>query len=165
LIKKEISMTIQNAICDRWDAAGLDESIKDLWPGDVNGPEIMLTSSSDSRKWDGGPDNEQLPRARYCVMDQEVLELTAASRIIKTSFFIFLYSKKLSDLNGYADDVIVAFENSHLATEDPFSLDEGCVLHLDWVARQDNSRYGDVKFTELLLDVIYTMPRNYPATD
>ena len=69
----------------------------------------------------------------------------------------------MSDLNTFSELVITAFENSHLASTDPFSIDEGCVIHVDWIARQDNVRYGEVKFSELQFEYIYVRPRVRPS--
>jgi hypothetical protein len=150
-------------IVERWNATGLNISIKDLWPGCPKGPEDLVQPGASGLKGDGGPDNERLPRARYISLDHEMLEMTASSKVFKVPFFIFLYSKSMADLNTYSEAVIQAFENSHLASADPFSIDEGCVIHLDWVARQNNVMYGEVKFSELQFEYIYVRPRVMPS--
>lgn len=151
-------------ITTRWDNAGLN-SIKTLWPLSVSGPEVMLApgAGSSGLKGDGGPDNETLPRARYVELSHDQIGMTAASKIFKVVFFIFVYSKSISALNGYSDQIIAAFENSHRLTVNPFEIDEGCVTHLDWIARQDNVMYGEVKFTELQFEYVYSRPRVVPS--
>lgn len=156
-------MPLSQSIVTRWNDAGLNSSIKDLWPGNPNGPDEMLKAGATNMKADGGPANEVLPRARYSVMNAELVEMTAASKIYNQKFFIFLYSKQMSELNDFAELVMDAFENSQEATVDPFDLEEGCVVHLDWVERQDNVRYGEVKFTELLFDCTWVKPRHFPS--
>lgn len=156
-------MALNFTICERWDSQNLDSVISDLLPGDPEGPDHMLKPGSSNMKSDGGPANQLLPRARYAVMPAELVEMTAGSKVYSQKFFIFLYAKQLSTLNDYAELVITAFENSHIATTDPFSLEEGCVIHVDWADRQDNVRYGEVKFTELLFDVVYVRPRQFPS--
>lgn len=156
-------MSINKSITERWFDAGLDGSIAVLAPGDPEGPDHMLKPGSSSMKSDGGPSHQLLPRARYCVLPAELMEMTAGSKVYAQKFFVFLYAKQLSTLNDYAELVITAFENSHIATTDPFSLEEGCVIHLDWTDRQDNVRYADVKFVELLFEVVYVRPRQFPS--
>lgn len=155
-------MTIAKSICERWDFAGLD-SFKDIYEGCPEGPDHMLKAGGADLKSDGGPKNETLPRARYNVMDHELVATTGASKIYKSGFFIFLYSKSIAELNSTAEDVIEAFENSHKFTTSPFELDEGCVVNLEFAGRQDHTRYGEVLFTELLFEISYTRPRINPV--
>lgn len=156
-------MTLAKAICQRWSDAGLDDSYKQLWEGDPEGPDHMLKAGGADLKSDGGPKNESLPRARYNVMDHELVATTGASKIYKSGFFIFLYSKSITELNSTAEDVIEAFENSHKFTTNPFELDEGCIVNLEFSGRQDHTRYGEVLFTELLFEISYTRPRINPV--
>lgn len=156
-------MSLDNAIIDRWNSQNLDSLVKDLWPGSSIGPDEMLKPGSSNMKSDGGPADELLPRARYNTMPAELVEMTAGSKVYGQKFFIFVYAKNMSDLDTYSDLIINTFENAHIAPTDPFSMDEGCVIHLDWVERQDNVRYGEVKFTELLFEVIYVRPRVFPS--
>ena len=155
-------MTLAKSICERWDFAGLD-SFKNLYEGSTEGPEHMLKAGGSDLKSDGGPKNETLPRARYNVMDHDLVGMTASSKIYKAGFFIFLYSKDITELNTVAEDVVEAFENSHKFAANPFELDEGCITHLDWTGRQDHTRYGEVLFTELLFEIVYTRPRINPV--
>ncbi len=156
-------MSVSKAIKARWNDSSLDSLIKDIWPGSADGPELMVGANSANIKGDGGPNNESMPRARYNVMDSELVEMTASSKVYAQRFFIFLYSKNPADLTTWTDAVIDAFENSHFNTVNPFEMDEGCVIHLDWVAKQDNVSYGDVKFSELLFECVYVVPRVKPS--
>ncbi len=156
-------MPIGAAIKGRWADRNLDSTIKDIWPGHSDGPELMVGPESANIKGDGGPTKEGLPRARYNTLPSDLMEMTASSKVYAQKFFIFMYSKNPDDLATWTDLVIEAFENSHLASTDPFSIDEGCVIHLDWIAKQDNISYGDVKFSELLFECIYVIPRVMPS--
>ncbi len=157
-------MSVATAIKERWLARGLDSSIKDIWPGSEKGPEDLATSASNSKiEGDGGKTGETLPRARFVVMESEEMEKTASSKVFSQKFFIFMYARSMDDLNDWSELVKTAFENSHLASTDPFSLDEGCVIHLDWVGIQSHPRYGDVKFVEIVFDCIYVIPRIFPS--
>lgn len=157
-------MSVASAIVARWNAKSLDESIKEIWPGSEDGPEQLALSGSTSKvDGDGGPPKETLPRARFVVMDSEEMEKTASSKLFSQKFFIFMYAKSMDDLNDWCQLVKDAFENSHLSSTDPFSLDEGCVIHLDWVASQGHPRYGDVKFVEIVFECNYVIPRVFPS--
>jgi hypothetical protein len=156
-------MTMHRAIVDRWNNAGLDESINLLWLGSPEGPEHLIKAGGSDLKSDGGPKNEKLPRARYVVLDQMELYRTSASKIMKAPFFFFLYSKSPADLGTYTEDVISAFENSDKFSENPFEIDEGCIVNLDWVGTQQNTGYGEVLFSEIAFECIYTRPRIKPS--
>ena len=157
-------MSIASALVSRWNDRGLDSSIKAIWPGSEDGPEQLALSGSTSKvDGDGGPPKETLPRARFVVMESEEMEKTASSKVFSQKFFIFMYAKSMDDLNDWSQLVKNAFENSHLSSTDPFSLDEGCVIHLDWVGIQSHPRYGDVKFVEIVFDCIYVIPRIFPS--
>mgnify|MGYP003330279523 CR=1 FL=1 len=156
-------MTLQKAIVDRWNNAGLDESINSLWLGSSEGPEHLIKAGGADLKSDGGPKNEKLPRARYVVLDHELLGTTASNKILKAPFFFFIYAKSPTDLATYTESIITAFENSHKLTTDPFEVDEGCIVHLDWVGTQQNTGYGEVLFSEIAFECIYTRPRIKPS--
>ncbi len=157
-------MSVASALVERWNAKNLDSQIKEIHSGSEDGPEQLALSGSTSKvDGDGGPTKEPLPRARYVVMESEEMSKTASSKVFSQKFFIFMYAKSMDDLNDWSQLVKTAFENSHLSSSDPFSLDEGCVIHLDWIATQSHPRYGDVKFIELVFDCIYVIPRIFPS--
>lgn len=149
-------MSLAAAIKARWNATGLNTTIKDIWAG-AGGPDDQLKVD------DASPTKEALPRARFVQMDAVLIQETSSCKQYEQDFFIYVYSKTPSDLPTWRELIRQAFENSHLRTVAPFDIAEATVNQIELEEWLDSPRLNQVGFSECLFTVGFTILKVLPS--
>jgi hypothetical protein len=114
-------MPVSAAIYDRWNDASLDDTIAKLYPGDD----------------DAAPEEAELPRAQYTILDEEQISLSKGYRVTNTPVRIQIWYSTYNECSDKLDDVDENFTNSEQTATNPMSMPEtdGAVMGVEKTTR------------------------------
>ena len=132
---------LKNAIVSRWDAAGLDTSVGELYYGEDQ----------------GSPEEQSLPRAQFSLLD-DLEEVESRGATVRVQPVQFETIRSTSDSGASDLDLIqAAFKNSHAAATNPLTVTSATVNHVmrlsGTVIQEDDTIYRavgrySIKWTE-----------------
>ena len=119
-----MSVDIMAAIYARWNAAGLNTSIAELYPAGEG------TKASQNKA--GSPEGDALPRAEYYATTPAPSQKTRGSRVHQSMAVITVRDKTNEAAVGtFVKNIRAAFVNSESAGTSPMTMTGGTVLEVD----------------------------------
>lgn len=117
------SQNLSIAFYTRWNNAGLDSSVAELYPGGQG------VSSSQNKG--GAPVNTAKPRAEYFVIDPAPNAKSRGSRLHMATVMVTVVGTTKDLVDEYIDLIHAAFINADEAATNPMTLSSGNVMEVD----------------------------------
>ncbi len=158
------------AVISRWSIKGLDSSIAPLYLGTKGlGPDDYLDEVSKAMEENSAPNEQLLPRARFVVLAERTIDSTPTCKTIRADLMFYLFGVSMTQMSTFRNLVRSTFENGHaqvVQNTNPFAISGAKVSDLDLVEFEDHPERHDIKYSELLFTVIYSIERNlsWPAS-
>ena len=152
-------MSIGAAVIARWNATGLDASIKALWPSSGSPLQVLDQESSSTGGESGSPAEEALPRARLVIPKADPCGEDATCQTWRQIFFLYVFCDTRALAVTHRKSIRAAFENSHRALTNKFAISGAEVSELGLVGFQESVRKHDLSFTEVCFSCLYSETR------
>ena len=157
-------MSIGSAIVSRWDDAGLDATIANLYRGSPEPSDPFRSYSRPTRKHGATPlddDDMELPRAEYILGDSERIEDTTSCKISQAMVVFKVWHTDLDTLESLQETIEDQLDNSDRAATNPLSLPSAISMKFigseAWIA-EDNVCVGVSRF-----ELTYARPNTVPG--
>lgn len=152
------------AVVRRWTRKGLDSSIAALYVGNKGlGPDDYLDEISKDMADNAAPNEQLLPRARFVVLQERTIEKTSSCHTVSADLMFYLFGTSMEQARQFRELVRSTYENGHVQSAgnaDPFQVSNSKVSDLDLVEFGDHPERHDIKYSEILFNVVYSLERN-----